>query len=138
MNRFRRLLIASAILLLGMALLPYIALPSGKFGWQQFAGAYEPEPVVVSIRDFAFRPDTVIIPVGGTVRWKNEDPVNHTVTSSSGAPLESGQIPAGERFEYTFGAPGTYTYVCSIHPSMAGKVIVSQQASKVFLPIIHQ
>ena len=138
MNRFRRLLVACAILLSGMALIPYIALPSGKFGWRQFAGAYQPEPFVVLIQNSAFVPDSLVIPVGGTVRWRNEDTVAHTVTSSPAGPLDSGQIPAGERFEFTFTAPGTYTYVCTNHPSMTGKVIVSLQDKSVFLPLISR
>jgi len=35
-----RLLIATAILLSGLALVPYIGLPAGRFSWKQFAGAY--------------------------------------------------------------------------------------------------
>jgi plastocyanin len=138
MNRFRRLLVACAILLSGMALIPYIALPSGKFGWRQFAGAYQPEPVVVLIQDFAFVPDSVVIPVGGTVRWRNEGAVEHTVTSSPSGPLDSGQIPAGDRFEFTFSAPGVYTYICTNHPSMTGEVIVSLQDKSVYLPLISR
>jgi plastocyanin len=138
MNRFRRLLVASAILLSGLALVPYIALPSAKFGWQQFAGAYQPEPIVVSIQNLAFVPDSVVIPVGGTVRWKNEDTEQHTVTSSPAGLLDSGQIPAGERFEFTFSAPGTYTYICTNHPSMTGEVIVIVQDKSVFLPLISR
>jgi plastocyanin len=138
MNRFRRLLVACAILVSGLALVPYIALPSGKFGWRQFAGAYQPEPFVVSIQDFAFVPNNLVIPVGAAVRWKNEGSVEHTVTSSPTGPLDSGQIPAGERFEFTFTAPGTYTYICSNHPSMTGKVIVTLQDKSIFLPLVSR
>jgi hypothetical protein len=42
MNRLQRLVIALAILLSGLALVPYIALPSEKLVWQRYADAYQP------------------------------------------------------------------------------------------------
>jgi hypothetical protein len=36
-----RLLIATVILLSGLALLPYVGLPAGRFSWKQYAGAYD-------------------------------------------------------------------------------------------------
>ena len=41
MIRSLRLFIALVILLSGIALLPYIGLPSERFSWKQFAGAYD-------------------------------------------------------------------------------------------------
>ena len=43
MNRFQRLVIALAIMLSGLALVPYIALPSEKLVWQRYANAYQPQ-----------------------------------------------------------------------------------------------
>ena len=40
MNRPLRLLIALAILVAGLALVPYIGLSHEKFGWNQYAGVY--------------------------------------------------------------------------------------------------
>ncbi|NTW01223.1 MAG: hypothetical protein HGA19_07905 [Oscillochloris sp.] len=42
--RWKRLIIAMGIVLAGMALIPYIALPSERFGWQLFTGAYSDGP----------------------------------------------------------------------------------------------
>lgn len=138
MRVFRRLLVACAIVLAGLALVPFVALPSGRFGWQQFAGAYQaPSPVtVVQIRAFAFSPSPVIIPVGGTVRWLNQDPVAHTATSSPAGLFDSGSIAAGGQFDFVFNQAGTYDYICTIHPSMTGRVIVSGQFTAEYLPLI--
>lgn len=42
MQRYTRLLTALAILLSGLTLLPFINLPTEAFGWQRYAGAYQP------------------------------------------------------------------------------------------------
>lgn len=42
MNRLQRLIIVLAILLSGLALAPYVALPSERLVWQRYAAAYEP------------------------------------------------------------------------------------------------
>jgi hypothetical protein len=46
MNRFQRLTLALVILLSGLALAPYIALPSEKLVWQRYADAYQPPHAV--------------------------------------------------------------------------------------------
>ena len=42
MNRYSRILIALVVLLGGLALVPFVSLPTQAFGWQRFAGAYQP------------------------------------------------------------------------------------------------
>jgi plastocyanin len=55
----------------------------------------------------------------------------HTVTSGSGtdgnmgAEFNSGMMATGKTFEHTFTTVGEYTYFCTIHPDMVGKVNVS-------------
>jgi plastocyanin len=138
MHALRRLAIALVIVLAGLALVPFVALPSGKFSWQQFSGAYQaPDLVaVVEIRAFAYTPNPVIIPIGGRVRWVNRDPVAHTATSNPAGEFDSGTIAPGGQFEYQFNQAGTYSYTCTIHPAMTGKVIVSGQFTAEYLPLI--
>lgn len=79
----------------------------------------------VEIRDLSFQPKTIKVAAGTMVIWTQQDDVAHTVTTTDPAGLfDSGNLSRGERFTFTFTKPGTYRYVCSIHPSMRGKVIV--------------
>jgi plastocyanin len=78
----------------------------------------------VSIVDFAFQPSYVEIPAGGSVSWYNAGGAPHTVTSSSGA-FDSGTISPGGGYGVTLTVPGTYSYYCSIHPSMYGTIVVT-------------
>jgi plastocyanin len=134
--KLSRMLVALAVFLSGLALVPYVALPSEHLQWQMFAGAYQPESYTqVKIRDFAFTPDVVLIETGAVVRWTNDDGVPHTVTSDSGI-FGSNTLLSGEHFEYRFDAPGTYTYHCSFHPSMTGKIIVVEDIQQIFLPLV--
>jgi plastocyanin len=85
-------------------------------------------PSLVTIKDFGFSPSTVKIHVGDTVRWKNNDSVSHTATSTSKG-FDSGNLDNGQSFSFTFTKSGSYSYVCSYHPSMTGIVIVTDAPS---------
>lgn len=76
----------------------------------------------ITISGFAFQPAALEIDAGTTVKWTNLDSAPHTVTTEGD--LRSGTIGQRETFSYTFNEAGTYDYICSIHPSMNGKVIV--------------
>src|SRR3990172_11303349 len=84
MHRLPRIVLALLVLLAGAAIAPSAALPSQTFGWQMYANAYQPSPKPVEIRDFAFAPNVILVPVGTTVRWTNSGDVDHTVTSGTG------------------------------------------------------
>jgi plastocyanin len=130
-----RILIALVVLVSGTALTPYVDLPAEEFSWQLYNAAYQPSPVEVDIQEFAYTPDPVMISVGTTVRWTNNDDVEHTVTSDTGL-FDSDDLDPGESFEYRFDVPGTYPYHCEIHPSVQGTVIVADVAITSFLPVI--
>jgi amicyanin len=69
-------------------------------------------------------PATVTIKVGDTVGWTNHDDIGHTV-SFAGPGINSKVLQRNDRFSHAFDAPGTYTYICSIHPFMHGTVVVT-------------
>ncbi len=78
-----------------------------------------------------FVPDTIVVFLSGpnqnnTVQWTNNDVSPHTVTSTASPPaFNSGIINPGATFTYTFTQPGTYPYICTLHPTwMNGTVIV--------------
>jgi plastocyanin len=136
MHRLPRVLLVMAVLLCGAAIAPSLALPSQAFNWQLFASAYQlPEPI--EIHDFTFAPNVIIIPVGTTVRWTNDDATNHTVTSDTAGLFDLALAPGVSR-EYRFDVPGIYTYHCKIHPDMTGKVIVANQVFDLYLPLVHK
>jgi plastocyanin len=77
----------------------------------------------VSIQNMAFTPDTLKVKTGTTVTWTNMDSVPHTVTELDGI-FSSGNIAAGQTYNYMFGAVGSYTYHCTIHPMMKSAVVI--------------
>jgi plastocyanin len=77
----------------------------------------------VKIDNFVFGPQTLTVPVGTTVTWTNSDDIPHTSVSTEGV-FKSKVLDTDEKFSYTFTKPGTYTYYCTIHPKMTGKVVV--------------
>ncbi len=81
-----------------------------------------PDSASVTIKNFAFDPSEVTIAKGGTVTWTNDDGTSHTVAFDDGN--ASTVLGNGKTFVRTFDAEGTFSYHCSIHPSMTGKVIV--------------
>nr|WP_244602350.1 cupredoxin family copper-binding protein [Mycolicibacterium sp. NCC-Tsukiji] len=80
-------------------------------------------PNAVNIDNFAFAPDTLTVPAGTTVTWTNHDEDPHNVVAEGGQ-FRSPTMGSGATFSYVFAAPGTYTYVCGIHPFMHGTVVV--------------
>jgi len=77
----------------------------------------------VEIKSFAFNPSEITISVGDTITWTNMDSMTHTITSDSGNEL-SGSTNSGGTYSHKFDTAGTFSYHCSIHTSMKGKVIV--------------
>jgi len=77
----------------------------------------------VEIEDFAYSPDPVTIEEGGKVTWKNRDSAPHTATAEDGS-FDTGTLEEDKLKSETFKEPGTYAYICSIHPQMHGTVEV--------------
>jgi plastocyanin len=77
----------------------------------------------VKIDNFVFGPQTLTVPVGATVTWTNKDDIPHTAVSTDGV-FKSKVMDTDEKFSYTFAKAGTYSYYCSVHPKMTGKIVV--------------
>ncbi|MGD0534772.1 MAG: cupredoxin domain-containing protein [Methanoregula sp.] len=80
----------------------------------------------IMIKNFAFDPATLTVKTSTVVTWVNQDATPHTITSDTGSsvPFSSDPLPTGASYNVTFTTPGTYTYHCSIHPSMTGTIVV--------------
>ena len=79
----------------------------------------------VTIKDFAFTPQSITVKVGATVTWQNNDTVSHNVVADDKT-FDTEMLTPGEKGSYTFAKAGTYTYKCGIHPSMTGTVVVEE------------
>ena len=115
------------------------------------AGLNDPQDVNIAV--LMFLPQSITVPVGTTVEWRFAGPEPHTVTFfppgqqppspdqaepffaptpptgpyDGTALVNSGLLPQGPSaasFRVTFSKPGTYRYVCVIHPRMVGTVTV--------------
>ncbi len=90
------------------------------------ASSTAPSPTVsVDISSSAFNSSDITISAETTVVWTNNDAVTHTVTSLSGpSSFDSGNLGIGAVYSLKFSTTGTYTYNCSIHTSMTGRIVV--------------
>ncbi len=75
-------------------------------------------------KDFAFNPQTLTVKSGEKITWTNRDEEPHTVVSVEKQFKKSSALDTDETFTITAGAPGTYTYFCSVHPKMTGTIII--------------
>ena len=88
------------------------------------SGAQADAGTSVAISGMQFQPTTIKVKSGESVTWVNNSAMPHTVTGANGSGLASQTMGNGGAFEHTFTEPGTYSYVCALHPSMTGTVIV--------------
>lgn len=68
-------------------------------------------------------PQTVTVRVGDRITWVNKDPFPHTVTATDGR-FDSHQIAPDGSWSYVARKAGEYDYVCTLHVTMKGRVLV--------------
>jgi plastocyanin len=82
----------------------------------------------VSMKNIQFSPKALTVAKGTTVKWTNQDSVNHDVTKAGGPgpDFSSGQgnLAQGATYQQTLSTPGTIQYKCTIHPGMTGTITV--------------
>jgi len=81
--------------------------------------------VNVAISGFAFKPAELTVTVGTKVTWTNQDSVGHNVKAADGS-WSSDTLSNGQSFSKVFDTAGTFDYVCTFHPGMTGKIIVTK------------
>lgn len=79
----------------------------------------------VVIANFLFAPADLTVAPGATVTVVNRDGANHTLTAKDHS-FDTGNIPGNATGTFTAPTkPGTYPYVCAIHPFMTATLTVS-------------
>jgi plastocyanin len=76
---------------------------------------------------YIFQPTTIEVRAGTTVTWTNHDNFTHSVQvqSTQGVDGTVHMLSPGQSTQLTFTAPGTYAYLCTLHPqNMKGTVVV--------------
>jgi plastocyanin len=85
---------------------------------------------VINQKNLMFNPRLLVIQVGTTVEFQNDDSVQHNVFwPSVGGNRKLGHNlgtwPQGEKRAYKFDQPGAVSLLCNVHPEMSGYIIVS-------------
>ena len=115
-----RALLATLFLAGAATVLPALPAPA--------AHAATSHQVVMS--GYAFSPRSLTITAGDTVTWINEDQAPHDVKTTSGPEsIHSPMLSKGGTWSHTFTAPGTYGYVCTVHPGMTAQLVVEPAAA---------
>jgi plastocyanin len=104
------------LVLAALLLVPLLGACGGSDGDTPAAAAGH-----VNVVDNKFEPKTIEVAPGDTVTWDFKGSAQHNVKGEAG--LDSGNMKEGS-YEHQFNSAGTYSYVCTIHPGMTGKVVV--------------
>lgn len=78
----------------------------------------------VEMANLAFSPESLTVAAGTTVTWENTDSALPHTSNSDDEVWASGTLNGGDEFSFTFDEAGTFTYFCTIHPSMTGTIVV--------------
>jgi len=87
------------------------------------------QSVLVSQRGLKFVPP-LVVQVGTTVDFQNDDSVQHnvfwpSVGGSKKYAHNMGTWPKGDKRSYKFDNPGVVPLLCNVHPEMSGYIVVS-------------
>ena len=84
-------------------------------------------PDDVEVADFTFAPPTLTVAAGTTVTWHFDQPsAPHNVVALTTPVLFNSGGPKGSgTYSFTFTTPGSYAYLCQIHPTMRGTIVVT-------------
>ena len=90
------------------------------------AGSFKPpvKPVDMNQRKLAFDPRLLVVMRGTTVRFVNDDDVNHNVFTPDGDKYDLGSFPKGDSRTHTFTKTGAFAQLCRIHPEMMAYIVV--------------
>lgn len=87
------------------------------------SAAAAPETYFVVIEQMQFNPPALTVHRGSRVVWVNKDLFPHTTSATSKA-FDSGNIAPNASWSYVARRPGSYSYLCNLHPTMHGTLTV--------------
>jgi plastocyanin len=108
---------------------PTLTIPAGASANQT--------PTSGNATSYYYQPDPLYVKQGDIIHIFNQDSVPHTVTSGTGPSdrhsgdyFDTNIIPSQNRaiINTTNISPGEYSFYCSIHPFMTGKIVVAEHA----------
>ncbi len=79
---------------------------------------------VIRIDNFSFDPPELRVSRGAKVMWINADDVPHLVVSVDGRFRPSPALDTDDHYTLALDQAGTYSYFCSLHPRMTGRIVV--------------
>jgi plastocyanin len=113
------------VVLAGLLVLTLSACSSGAASESEAApaAADNSDGLTVTIQDLAYTPQTLTVQAGATVTWVWRDgAIAHDV---KGDDFRS-KVQAEGTFRHRFTQPGTYNYLCTLHPNMTGTIEVTR------------
>jgi plastocyanin len=93
---------------------------------KEVKGDYPKKTVPMDQKGMKFIPHVLAITAGDTVKFLNNDKVDHNVFSPDGEAYNLGMFPAGQGRERPFAKAGVYQQLCSVHPEMLAFIFVGQ------------
>jgi plastocyanin len=81
--------------------------------------------IEIKMKDIQFAPDKASVKAGQTVKWVNEDSVEHDVSADNGE-FKSERFGQGGEFETKLDKAGSVPYVCTVHPNMKATLTVTE------------
>jgi plastocyanin len=77
----------------------------------------------VKIDNFTFGPAKLVVAKGTAVTWTNQDDIPHSIVLTA-LSVRSKALDTDKDFTYQFDKAGTFAYICGLHPTMHGTVVV--------------
>ena len=79
------------------------------------------EGTAITIKNFQFSPNPIVVKAGTAVTVTNDDDTVHTLTGDDKG-FDTGDLEGGANATITIASPGKYAYHCEIHTFMTGTI----------------
>ena len=80
----------------------------------------------VMIDNFSFNPNTITVPAGTHIVFKNHDDLPHSIVIPD-LQQRSKMLDTDDQYETVLEKPGKYVFFCGVHPMMKGEITVTEK-----------